>query len=492
MNRLPARSFVVTYCKQYWQRMLWTLGLLLVLSSLSWLGWRVAARDARLTAERNNLSIALNPDGTLQAGASGSFDVHSYRMEQTANGAPRFVPAGAAQADCPGWDSQFDAGVNGYVFAMVAAGDNLYLGGDFTVAGGMAANRVARYNLATNTWSTLGSGRGNGVDRQIYTLAMIGNDLYVGGDFTQANVGGAAVNVLKLAKYNTVTNTWSPIGGNGGVSSDVYAMTVHNSDLFVGGSFIEAYANNSAVRVNRVARYNTTTSTWSALGWGSGCGVNGNVLSLAVVGSDLYLGGSFDQVNWGGAHWATQNYVSKYNLTTNTFSALGSGGGNGVNRQVIAMLAVGTDLYLGGDFFQANVGQGTTVFPNRVAKYNTTTNTFSALGTGDTGVNGPVYALAMRDSNLYVGGNFQKVNSSSGKSQTGFVAEYNTTTGVWTKPGGDIEINFNVQTLLAGVNHLYLGGNSTLISGGSHTIAYAGRVCYNTSPTINGLAVTRK
>jgi hypothetical protein len=51
-----------------------------------------------------------------------------------------------------------------YVYALAVVGNEVVVGGTFTSAGGVSANRVARFNTQTNTWSTLGMGSSNGVN----------------------------------------------------------------------------------------------------------------------------------------------------------------------------------------------------------------------------------------------------------------------------------------------------------------------------------------
>src|SRR5688572_22774474 len=71
------------------------------------------------------------------------------------------------------------------VHALTAHEDDdgpvLYAGGDFTTAGGVAANRIAKWN--GSNWSALGSG----MNRTVRALAMHddggGPALYAGGDF---------------------------------------------------------------------------------------------------------------------------------------------------------------------------------------------------------------------------------------------------------------------------------------------------------------------
>jgi hypothetical protein len=71
----------------------------------------------------------------------------------------------------------------------------------------VSANRVARFNPQTNTWSALGSGSSNGVSvggvsGGVYALAVSGNEVYVGGRFTEA--GG--VSAICVARWNSGTS----------------------------------------------------------------------------------------------------------------------------------------------------------------------------------------------------------------------------------------------------------------------------------------------
>lgn len=132
------------------------------------------------------LAQALTPDGSLQPGAHGSFDATGYAMTTAPDGHPVFQPtrpqrtAGAGDAN---WADGFGVpGTSGNVYALAADGSgNLYAGGDFTVAGGVTANHVAKWN--GSAWAALGTG----TNYSINALAADGSgNLYAGGYFTTA------------------------------------------------------------------------------------------------------------------------------------------------------------------------------------------------------------------------------------------------------------------------------------------------------------------
>ncbi|MCX6984909.1 MAG: hypothetical protein NT118_09205, partial [Lentisphaerae bacterium] len=92
------------------------------------------------------------------------------------------------------WVNMWDTGTNYSidVFAYDSSG-NLYAGGTFTNAGGVSANRVAKWD--GNSWSALGEG----IDGTVYALACDrSGNLYAGGIFSAA--GGMAANYI--AKWN--------------------------------------------------------------------------------------------------------------------------------------------------------------------------------------------------------------------------------------------------------------------------------------------------
>jgi hypothetical protein len=117
--------------------------------------------------------------------------------------------------------------MNSSVHALAVDGTgNLYAGGDFTTAGGTAANRIAKWN--GTTWSALGIGMDGAVVR---TLVVDGRgNLYAGGLFTMA--GGTAAS--NIAKWNGTT--WNSLGT--GLNRVSGVLTVDGSGtVYAGGSF---------------------------------------------------------------------------------------------------------------------------------------------------------------------------------------------------------------------------------------------------------------
>ena len=79
------------------------------------------------------------------------------------------------------------------------------------------------------------------------------------------------------------------VQGLGGSSTDVFTLAVSGSDLYVGGSFYRT-GDGTLTNLGRIARYDTTTGTWNAL---PNQGFNDDVSALVAVGGDLYVGGEF-------------------------------------------------------------------------------------------------------------------------------------------------------------------------------------------------------
>jgi hypothetical protein len=97
--------------------------------------------------------------------------------------------------------------LNGYASAIAVSGNDVYVGGEFSSAGGIQANRIAKWN---NTgWSALDAG----VSSWVSTVFVSGDDVYVGGAFRTAGCQWA----YKVARYSleppilTDLSTTSPL-----------------------------------------------------------------------------------------------------------------------------------------------------------------------------------------------------------------------------------------------------------------------------------------
>jgi trimeric autotransporter adhesin len=395
-----------------------SLALLLVGLALgSWVPFQLARASVgpSRTINAPTLTHQLKPDGTLKNGVQGSFDVTGYQMKLGAGGVPHFVAAQTTPDDR--WDGQFDVpGLNGRVNAVAVSGSgDLYVGGQFTLAGGLSANNVARWN--GSTWSALGEG----VNGFVSALVISGNDVYVGGYFSSA--GG--ISTANIARWNGLA--WTPLGS--GTTGRVYALAVSGNDLYAGGDFIAA----GGVSANDIARWNG--NGWSALGNGLTGANDTYVAEILLDGNNVYAGGYFD----------TAGNVSAHSIARwdgNTWSALGSG----VEGVVFALAVNGKDLYVGGYFEKAG---GLTV--NHVARWNGLY--WSALGTGvandDPKLIG-VWAIALAGSDVWIGGRFNQ----AGEVQAKHVARWNGSE--WSTPGEGM--NSFVTSLRASGGAVYAGG----------------------------------
>ncbi len=315
------------------------------------------------------------------------------------------------------WSTLTDNGLNGDVYALAAVGTDLYVGGAFSQTKGGATtdlNYIAKYDTVTKTWSALTD---KGLSYAVYSFGVVGNDLYIGGAFSQTN-GGATTNMHSVAKYDTVTKTWSALTDQG-LNSQVYDFALVGDDLYMVGVFNETKGG-AIKNLGTIAKYNTTTTTWSAL---PDKGLNGtNSNALLANGTDLYAGGWFTGT-MGGAN-TDLNFVTKYDTTSTTWSAFTD---TGLDNQVNDLALINTDLYMGGWFTQTS-GAATTGL-NKIAKYDIATQTWSALT--DKGLNNLVDVLAVVGTDLYVGGKFTQT---SGGATTGLnkIAKYDTTTNTWS------------------------------------------------------------
>jgi hypothetical protein len=102
-------------------------------------------------------------------------------------------------------------GTNGWIGTLAVhddgSGPSLYAGGNFSIAGGLTARNVARWD--GHAWWPLADSLGNGTDAEVATLAVYddgsGPALYVAGDFNWAGGQYAA----SIARWDG--SAWSPV-----------------------------------------------------------------------------------------------------------------------------------------------------------------------------------------------------------------------------------------------------------------------------------------
>ena len=290
---------------------------------------------------------------------------------------------GSSEAYIAKWDGtswySIGTGLNSTVYALAVYNGKLYAGGTFTQAGGNSANYIASWN--DTAWSSVGSGAGtNGVNNPVYAMAVYNGKLYVGGEFLYAC--GDTVNDIGAWDGKTWSSVDSGIDRMH-VGNEVEALAVYNGNLYVGGSFSKVYGSPG----NYIARWNGTH--WSSTGSGS----NSDVVALAAYNGKLYAGGGFNIMDGKSAY-----FMADWNDTIWTSPTYTPGG------SIYAFTVFNRSLIVGGRFSQIS----TILKVNNIAAWNDTV--WSALGSGLTAVKPDVYALCVyggfTNANLYAGGHF--------------------------------------------------------------------------------------
>lgn len=148
------------------------------------------------------------------------------------------------------------------------------------------ANAVIK-KLPSGLWSSLSTGMsGGGITRVFCFAEHPDGTIYIGGDFTDAGGSGADF----AAKYNPVTNTFSVIKAATSFNAIVNTILVHpNGLVYFGGSFtnVDGIAN-----ADGIVAYNPTTDSFSALGTGVAAGGIVRTLKADSAGR-IYAGGTF-------------------------------------------------------------------------------------------------------------------------------------------------------------------------------------------------------
>jgi len=147
----------------------------------------------------------LNPDGTLNLsiGFQGTLDLRGWEVILDGERGPLLKPASRrAASQVTAWNALPNQGLSGgylpmpSVRALAVVGSDLYVGGNFTrTRDGTLTNlgRIARYDTTASTWNALpNQGLTGGSSPDVHALAVVGSDLYVGGDFTRTRDGTLA------------------------------------------------------------------------------------------------------------------------------------------------------------------------------------------------------------------------------------------------------------------------------------------------------------
>jgi trimeric autotransporter adhesin len=314
-----------------------------------------------------------------------------------------------------------------------------YIGGGFRTVAGQTRNRLARINSdgSLHSWNP-------DVDGSVKTIAVSGNKVYVGGSFSTVN--GGTVTRKNVAAFDANTGLATPWDPDAGDPSwgDIRSITVVDSLVFLGGYFNGINTARGNILRNGFAAVDTSTGVASS--WNPRMGTGYSYLStMTTDGSTLYVGGQFTSMG----DSARKNLAS-FNLSTLELTPWNPNTSGTINT----MLVSGSKVYLGGDFNTLNGS----VPIKKIGSVDKTTGIVSAWNPI---FDGAVRSMAMMGGTLYAGGAFKNVNNISSNR----LVALDTITG--NRTSCDLQVNNeDVSAVAASGGIICAGGNSFTSAGG--------------------------
>ncbi len=174
---------------------------------------------------------------------------------------------------------------NGEVFTAAVSGNTIYVGGTFTAAiwnnhsstrHGLAA--VDATTGALLPWNPNATG-------EVRTLAVDGNNVYAGGDFTA--IGGIAE--TRLAEIDGTTGAVNTSFAHS-ANDEVRALVTGNGNLYAAGAFTSIDGATVGYLVAFTLSTGARNTAWSPV-------ANQRADALAFANNEVYIGGKFNQIN---------------------------------------------------------------------------------------------------------------------------------------------------------------------------------------------------
>lgn len=226
------------------------------------------------------------------------------------------------------WNPNF----SGEATALTVSGSLVYVRGYFTSIGGQPRNRIAALNASTGNATDWDPNAGGGANPVVRSTLVNGSTVYVGGEFT--TIGGQSR--TNLAALNATSGFAAP-GWNPNVTGATFpvvlSMKLIGSNLYVGGQFDHV----GGLTRNNLAAVDTASGAPTP--WNPNA--NGFIYPMLVRGSTLIVGGGFTSVGV----QAREN-VAEIDLASGMLTAFEMNADNAV----VTLAAGASSLYMGGYF----------------------------------------------------------------------------------------------------------------------------------------------
>jgi hypothetical protein len=380
--------------------------------------------------------------------------------------------------------------LNGSVTSLLSSGNYVYVGGDFTQVGEIDCRKLVILNLNEGTphplfpftlgtagsivGSPLSGGGGFGLVGTINSIVEYGNLIIFGGTYQSLGMGRG------LTIYDKTTGIVYPFYVNG----DVNSLAVNNSELYIGGTFNYInYLAQSASEISGLRRYtnglakinlslvvnfpNNSISTNFGINIAKTFSNLTTINAIAVKSNVTYIGGEFTA-------YSGPNLVASNLAIVNGDGTLSSTWNPFAVGEVITLAINGNYLYVGGSIRSFYSGPQFFAAPRKEdVSYNaicfdvTTANSPTFQYNWKPKFNGPVSKFAFHDQEygswVYCYGNFTQVNGVNNNYIAAVEKNYNNSRDgktfiLWKnnleKPPSKIN-----NALLRGSNYIVVGGS---------------------------------
>ncbi len=319
---------------------------------------------------------------------------------------------------------------NGVVNVAIPDGKKGYfIGGGFNMVGDSLRLGIAHLDSSGKVSSML---KGFGLNNAVSALALAGDTLFIGGNFTGtgafSNICSVSGQIKKMPIITGEVNC-AVSDGSGG--------------WFIGGKFTKVGEVNQTGLAHIDANGNL-------INWNPGLGSSSQVKSLLLSGNTLYVGGvnlyffGVDRTALASINVITGALNSWYPVVQTPSNP----GPSNSNVYVNAMIKSGNTLYIGGSF--SHVGSSAR---NNLAAIDLT----SGSANGWQPSCGVINTMVLIGNALYVGGDFSNL---SGRE---YLAAFNTSTGSLTS--WNPTASARVRSMIYYNGLIYAGGDFTVLGG---------------------------